>query len=76
MRDKTQKKCVSLPHGPVVQWIEFKIPVLTMKVRILSGLLRATNVALFFAHYPRLMAMLHCKDMIFFLIYASEGDYN
>ena len=31
------KNILSLHHDPVGQWIEFKIPVLTMKVRILSG---------------------------------------
>lgn len=39
---------------PVVQWIEFKIPVLTMKVRILSGLqLSDVTIALLFPiSYP------------------------
>ena len=40
-QSSNDKNKLSLHHGPVVQWIEFKIPVLTMKVRILSGLLKS-----------------------------------
>ena len=39
-----EKYILSLHIGSVVQWIEFKIPVLTMKVRILSESLKRCAV--------------------------------
>ena len=35
--EKSRTFAVVEPHGPVVQWIEYKIPVLTIWVRIPSG---------------------------------------
>ena len=68
-----KKNVITLHHGSVVQWIEFKIPVLTMKVRILSEslVMRWLSDAYFF---HRNMGLLHpaimplCKVTIFFLI--------
>ena len=47
------KNIISLHRGSVVQWIEFKIPVLTMKVRILSESPERIHLySSFFSLYP------------------------
>ena len=52
---------------PVVQWIEFKIPVLTMKVRILSGPQSSDiTIALLFYSITRLQAYTWQRYNIFF----------
>ena len=49
---------LTLHIGSVVQWIEFKIPVLTMKVRILSESLSVVQLIVqrFYLFYPQYTA--------------------